>query len=586
MVDTSEVLVKRLVDWGVDTIFGLPGDGINGLMEALRQHRKEIRFVLVRHEEAAALAACAFAKFTGRLGVCIATSGPGAIHLLNGLYDAKLDSAPVLALTGQTDSDLIGSRYQQEVDLLQLFAGVTVYNVQVTSPEHAEMALDNACRSALAERGVAHLSVPSDVQVKRLTGERSKDNVRGLTSHRAASSQVRPSEAAIQAAVQALAGCTKVAILAGSGARGARDELELLAGRLQSPVIKALLGKDVLPDDHPHCLGGIGMLGTRPSEKAMEGCDGLLLLGTNFPYASFLPKPGSVPAVQVDLDATRLGTRYPVDVGLVGDIKETLQALLPRLEQRTDGEWLQGLQDAMKEWWGLLQKRAGRTSTPMKPQAAAHALDGLLADDAIITCDSGTVTTWAARHLKIRGTQRFSLSGTLASMAAGLPYAIAAQVAYPERQVVAFVGDGGLLMLGSELATAAQHRLPIKVVVVKNGSLGMIKWEQMAFLGNPSFGVELPPVDLAKFAESMGVKGFSVSASDKVTEVLRQALAHEGPALVECVVDPDEPPMPPHIGPKQALHMAEALARGQAGGPRIVSTLVQDKMSDLFRRRP
>src|SRR5581483_10163711 len=479
MPNTSDVIMDTLERWGVDVVFGLPGDGINGLMEALHERRESIRFVLVRHEEAAAFAATAYAKFTGKLGACIATSGPGGIHLLNGLYDAKMDQAPVLAITGQTYSDLIGSRYQQEVNMLQLFSDVAEYNVQVNSPEHARMATDNACRTALAHRTVAHLNVPVDVQEESLKGEWSRAKVPGATSHRPADLEVHPPGHAIRAAAAILNKAKRPAILAGSGARDAGHDLIALAVALQAPVIKPLLGKDVIPDDHPHCLGGIGLLGTAPSQKALEECDALLMVGTSFPYMSYLPKPGSVPGIQIDIEPSRIGIRYPVEVGLVGDSKAALSDLLPHVSVRQQSDWLAGLQGDMREWWSQLEERATRRDAPMKPQVVAWELAKRLKDDAIVTCDSGTIAAWAARYVRVRGQMRFSLSGTLASMAPGVPYAIGAQVAYPDRQVVAFVGDGGLLMLAGELATAAQHKLPIKVVVIKNNVLGMIKWEQM-----------------------------------------------------------------------------------------------------------
>ncbi|MEA3198877.1 MAG: hypothetical protein QOE90_305 [Thermoplasmata archaeon] len=582
MVNTSDVMMDTLERWGVEVIFGLPGDGINGLMEALRQREGKIRFVLVRHEEAAAFAAAAYSKFTGKLGACIATSGPGGIHLLNGLYDAKLDQTPVVAITGQTYSDLIGSHYQQEVNMLSLFTDVAEYNVQVNSAEHARMATDNACRVALAHRCVAHLNVPIDVQEAALKGDYSRAKVPGSTSHRPADLGIRPPEHALREAAALLNKAKRVAILAGSGARGAGHEIIAIATALQAPIIKPLLGKDVVPDEHPLCLGGLGLLGTAPSQSALEQCDGLLMIGTSFPYMDYLPKPGQARAVQIDLEPSRIGIRYPVEVGLVGDSKWTLSELLPLIETRATSDWLSGLQGEMRGWWQQMEQHATRPDMPMKPQVVAWELGRRLAEDAIVTCDSGTIAAWAARFIKIRGRQRFSLSGTLATMAPGLPYAIGAQIAYPERQVVAFVGDGGLLMLGSELATAAQHKLPVKVVVIKNNVLGMIKWEQMVFLGNPSFGVELPDVDIAAMAEALGVKGFHVDRAQDVGAALDQFLAHEGPALLEAVVDPNEPPMPPRIKAGQAMHFAEALARGQPNASRIALTIFRDKMDDLF----
>ena len=582
MPNTSDIVVDALEAWGVEVVFGLPGDGINGLMEALRQREGRIRFILVRHEEAAAFMACAYAKLTGRLGVCIATSGPGGIHLLNGLYDAKLDGAPVLAITGQTYSDLIGSKYQQEVDMLRLFDDVSVYNVQVNGPEHAMGVVHLACRAALARRGVAHLNFPVDVQEAVLEGDYTKKNVPRHTDALKVNLSARPPLGEVRRAAEVLNAARKVVILAGSGARGAHEELLELSDRLQAPIVKPLLGKDVVPDEHPRVLGGIGLLGTLPSQKALEECDALLMVGTSFPYMEYLPKPGAARGVQIDLDPARIGLRYPVEVGLVGDARIALQDLLPLVEARGASEWLTGLQGDMRDWRGLMESRATREDAPMKPQVVAYQLGKRLRDDAIVTCDSGTIATWAARYIQMRQGQRFTLSGNLASMAPGLPYAIAAQIAYPDRQVVAFVGDGGLLMLASELSVAAHHRLPIKVVVIKNGTLGMIKWEQMVFLGNPSYGVDLPPVDIAALANALGVKGYHVERPQEVGAILDEALRHDGPALVECAVDPFEPPHPPKVKMEQAIRMAQALARGEPNGHRIALTLFRDKLDDLF----
>jgi pyruvate dehydrogenase (quinone) len=581
LTNTSDLIIETLEHWGVDTVFGLPGDGINGLMEALRVRSDRIRFVLVRHEEAAAFAACGYAKFTGRLGVCIATSGPGGIHLLNGLYDARMDHQPVLALTGQTYSYLIGSRYQQEVDMVQLFSDVADYNVQVNSPEHARLATDLAIRHALGRRSVAHLTVPVDVQEVPYEGEYSKKHVPGMTSQVRVNLAVRPPAEEVERAAAILNGAKRLLIFAGAGAREGRRELAELARKLQAPVVKALLGKDVMPDEDPYCLGGAGLLGTTAAEIAVEECDTILLVGTSFPYLNYLPKPGQARGIQIEVDPTRLGLRYPVEVGLVGDARATLQELLPRVRARKPHRWLRYLQGEMKDWWALMDNRAQRSDTPMKPQRVAAELSQRLDDDAVVITDSGTIATWAARHIRMRDEQRFSCSGNLATMAPALPYAIGAQMAYPERQVVAFIGDGGLLMLGSELSTAAHHGLPVKVVVIKNGSLGMIKWEQMVFLGNPSYGVELPDVDFVAFAEAQGVKGFHAENPEDVGDVLQAALDHEGPSLVEAVVDPYEPPRPARVEAEQAVKLAKALARGQPARKRIGLTLFRDQVKEL-----
>ncbi|MGI8618785.1 MAG: thiamine pyrophosphate-dependent enzyme [Gemmatimonadaceae bacterium] len=584
---TADVLVDRLLDWRVSVVFGLPGDGINGIMEALRKRRERIRFVQVRHEEAAAFMASGYAKFTGELGVCLATSGPGAIHLLNGLYDAKLDGAPVLALTGQIYHDLLGTRYQQEVDLLRLFDDVALYNHEITGPEHVESLVDSACRSALSGRGVAHLTCSVDIQEHEVKDARkSKQNVPGHTSPVWTPPIAVPCPGDLETAAQVLNGAKKTVILAGQGALRAREEVLEAARILKAPVVKPLLGKAVIPDDSPYATGGIGLLGTLPSELAMEECDSLLIVGSTFPYLEFYPKPGQARAVQIDRDPARIGLRYPISAPLAGDSKATLSALLPLLEERDDDGFLRESQERMREWRELMRDRSSRTDEPLKPQVVARELGELLEDDALIAADTGTVTTWVARHVDIRGTQQFAASGNLASMAPGLPYAIAAQIAYPQRRVVAFVGDGGFTMLMGELATAVKYRLPITIVVIKNNTFGMIKWEQMVFLGNPEYGCELHPIDFVKFAEACGAIGVRCDKAGNVRTTLATALAAsraEGrPAVVEAVVDPFEPPHPARLKMEQAIHMAKALARGEPNRTRIALTLFRDKIHDLF----
>ena len=579
---SADVLADRLIDWGVRVVFGLPGDGINGIMEALRKRQDQLTFVQVRHEEAAAFMACGYAKYTGRLGVCLATSGPGAIHLLNGLYDAKMDGAPVLAITGQTYHDLLGMRYQQEVDLLSLFKDVAVFNQQLMGAAHARSLVDAACRAALSDRGVAHITCPIDFQEQAVDAdEPSKKNVEHHTSDTWRPVIVVPREQDLRAAADVINRGRKTVILAGQGALGAGDELEQLADLLAAPIVKPLLGKAVVPDDSPFTTGGIGLLGTEPSEVAMERCDTLLMVGTSFPYMEFYPKVDSCRGVQIDRDASRLGLRFPIDVGLCGDAKATLQALAPHLQRRTDRSFLEEAQSGMTKWRELMRARATREDSPLKPQVVADALNALLASDAIISTDSGTITTWVARHIEMKRGQLFSCSGNLATMAPGLPYTIAAQVAYPGRQCVAFVGDGGFTMLMGEFATAVKYRLPIKVVIIKNNVLGMIKWEQMVFLGNPEYGVSLEPIDFVKYAEACGGIGFRCERPDEVHSALEAMMLADGPALCEAVVDPFEPPMPARIKAEQALHMAESLARGEPNRARIALTLFRDKVADL-----
>jgi pyruvate dehydrogenase (quinone)/pyruvate oxidase len=577
----GDVLIETLKDWGVDVVFGLPGDGINGIMEALRKRRDDVRFIQVRHEEAAALMACGYAKFTGKLGVCLATSGPGGIHLLNGLYDAALDGQPVLAITGMAYHDLIGTHTQQDVALDQLFADVAKYNQRVMGPSHVENITDLACRTALAYRGVAHITFPVDIQEMEAGAQRSKRNVKDHTSDVSARGARLPAEDELARAAEVLNAGRKVAILAGRGALRATDELEQAAERLAAPVVKALLGKAAVPDDSPYTTGTIGLLGTRPSQEALEECDTLLMVGTSFPYIEFLPKSGQARGVQIELDPMRIGLRYPVEVGLVGDSAGTLAALLPRLSRKSERGFLETAQKRMKDWRELMDNRATRTELPMKPQVLASELGRRLSSDAIVACDSGTIATWWARHIPARRGQMHSLSGNLATMAAGLPYAIAAQIAYPDRQVVAFVGDGGFSMLMAEMATCVKYALPVKVVVVKNDTLGQIKWEQIVFLGNPEYGCELQPIDFAMLARSCGAIGFTIENPADCGRLIEEALATPGPVVVQGVVDPFEPPMPAKVTLDQAAKFAKSLLRGEPNRQKIALTILGDRIREL-----
>ncbi len=579
---TADIIAEALIDWNVNVIFGLPGDGINGFIEALRQRQNKIKFVLVRHEESAAFMACAYAKYTGKLGACVATSGPGAIHLLNGLYDAKADNTPVIAVTGTTYSDLMNSSYQQDVNLLQLFSDVSVYNTIVNNPEQAEMAVDIACRSAMAQRGVSHLTIPIDVQEMKLKGRYSRHKVGGHTSD-VSIPKFTSDTKLIEKAANILNSGERVVILVGQGALGAGDEVISVAEKLGAPVVKALLGKAVIPDIHPVSIGGLGLLGTDPASDAMSEADTLLMIGTSFPYIDYLPKPGQAKGVQIDIKADKIGLRYPVKVGLVGDSRLTLTALLPLLRQKENLDFLKSKQWEMKNWINLLNERSTRTDKPIKPQVIAAAVSAELKDDAIISVDSGTITSWAARYINIRKGMKFSLSGTLASMACGLPYAIAAKIAFPERQSVAFVGDGGFTMLMGEFATAVQYDLPIKVVIIKNDILGMIRWEQMAFLGNPEFGVEFTPIDYARFAEACGGKGYSIKEPNDVNSIMHEAMSDNKPAIIEAYVDPFDPPMPPKVEMEFVRKMAESFAKGQPYAQRIGLTLFRNQVHERLR---
>lgn len=579
---TADIVAEALIHWQVDTIFGLPGDGINGFIEALRRRQDKIRFVLVRHEESAAFMACGYAKYTDKLGVCVATSGPGAIHLLNGLYDAKMDNTPVLAITGSTYSDLMNSAYQQDVDLLQLFSDVADYNTMINSPEHAEMAVDVACRTALSNRAVSHLTIPIDVQEKKLKGRYSRHKVAGHTSDVFAAAVV-PDHGLLASAAEILNGANRIVILVGQGALNAGDEVLEIAAKLNAPIVKALLGKAVVPDDNIYCIGGIGLLGTEPATDAMNECDTLLMIGTSFPYIDYLPKPGQARGIQIDIRQEKIGLRFPVEIGLVGDSKLTLSSLLPLLRQKGDSRFLKSKQDAMGDWKALLKERSTRTDKPIKPQVIAAALSDELKENAVISVDSGTNTAWAAQYIQLKKGMKFSLSGTLASMGCALPYAMAAQLAYPDRQSVAFVGDGGFSMLMAEFAAAVQYDLPIKVVIIKNDSLGMIRWEQMAFLGNPEYGVEFSPIDFAKFAEACGGVGYSIREPAEVKSVMAQAMSANKPAIIEAYVDPFEPPMPPKVGLDFVGNLAESLAKGQPNATRIGLTLFRNKVHEALR---
>ncbi len=577
----ADILIDTLIDWGVDRVFGLPGDGINGIMEALRKKQDRVRFIQVRHEEAAAFMACGHAKYTGRLGVCLGTSGPGGIHLLNGLYDAKMDGQPVLAITGHHYHDLIDTYQQQDVDLDVVFKDVALYSTRIMGAAHVQNVTELACRTALSRRGVTHLNFPIDLQEQE-GGDRSKQNVPGHTSDVFTRQIALPVDSDLQRAAELLNGSRKVVIMAGRGALGAADVLEQVAERLAAPVVKPLLGKAVLPDDSPYTTGGIGLLGTSASQEAMEHCDALLIVGSSFPYIDYYPKPGQARGVQIDVQPERIGLRYPVEVGLVGDSRPVLERLLPLLEPHEHRHFLEGIQKHMRKWQEMMEEQGTRMDKPMKPQVLARELGKRLRSDAIVSCDSGTNTTWWARHIPVKRGQMYSVSGTLASMACGLPYTIAAQLAYPDRQCVAFVGDGGFSMLMAEFATAVKYRLPIKVFIVKNNTLGQIKWEQMVLLGNPEYGVELQPIDFAAFARACGGTGFTIDDPKDCADTVEQALNAEGPVIVEAEVDPFEPLLPPKMSREYALKFAESLARGEPKRMKIAATVAEDFIKEVI----
>jgi pyruvate dehydrogenase (quinone) len=573
----ADILIETLIAFGVDTVFGMPGDGINGVMEAIRTRPGQIRFIQVRHEESAAFAAVAHAKFTGRLGCCLATTGPGGIHLLNGLYDAKLDRASVIAITGAPYHDLDNSFTQQDIDHAKVFMDVAAYSTRVMGAAHMENAVSLACRHALAHHGVGHLSIPVDVQEEMEDGDEASDrNVPHHASLVPAKALHCAPETDVARAADLLNAGRRVAILAGQGALGAIDELTRTADLLGAPVVKALLGKGLLPDDHPLTTGGIGLLGTRASQEVIERCDALLIVGSTFPYIEYYPKPDQARGVQIDRDPTRIGLRFPAEIGLAGDARQTLGALNTRLKRKEDRGFLEYAQEQSRGWRELMRSTVETDAVPMPPGRIVRDVGDRLADDAIVVWDSGHNTGLMARYVTAKAGQMYGGSGLSASMACGLPSAIAAALAFPGRQVVAFVGDGGLSMLMGELATITRYRLPIKIVVIKNGTLGQIKWEQMMFLGNVEFECDLTDIDFAKVAEACGLRAWRVERGADCAGVADEALAHPGAALIEAVVDPNEPLLPPKRNDKYVENLEKALKEGTPGAAEIRAALLRE----------
>lgn len=543
--NTSDILVQKLIDWNVEVIFGIIGDGINPIIEALRKRRDKIKLITVRHEEAAAFMASGYAKYTGKLGVCIGTSGPGAVHLMNGIYDASMEGAPVLAITGSVFHDLVGTYFTQEVDTVAMMKDATVYNKMISGPRQAMTIVDIACRTALNEPGVAHLTISKDVQQKMLSDDKpSKDSDNLVGSSVFFPRTQAPAEDELNAAAELLNNSSKIMILAGRGALHAKNEVMQLAEKLNAPVAKALLGKALMPDDSPYTTGGTGHLGTIPSMEMMHSCDTLLILGSNMPWLAYYPKTGMAKAIQIDKDPKRIGLRFPVDIGLNGDVKTTLTALLPKLKPHSDKSFLQMAQQKMETWKTTLTKLEQTPSSPIKPQYLAAQVSKLLNDDAVLAFDTGAHTVFSARHIQIKQGQQLAVCGNLASMAPGLPYAIAAQVAYPNRQCVAMVGDGGFTMLMGEMATAVLYNLPVKIIIFKNNQLSMDKWEQEE-LGSKDYGVDLLPINFPKIAEACGAEGYTCSRSEELSSVLKKAFASKKPAVIEVDVDPNEAPLAP-----------------------------------------
>jgi pyruvate dehydrogenase (quinone) len=582
--NVSDHLVERLASWDVRRIYGYPGDGINGIMGALRRADGTIDFIQARHEEAAALMACGHAKFTGEVGVCVATSGPGAIHLLNGLYDAKLDHQPVLAIVGQQPRAAIGGDYQQEVDLLSLFKDVAHEYVHMASdPVQIRHLVDRAIRIALAERTVTCIIVPNDVQT--LPAVEEPPRVHGTVRSGIGFSRPRvvPDPADLERAAAVLNEGERVAMLVGAGALHATDELLEVADVLSAGVAKALLGKAALPDELPFVTGSIGLLGTRPSWELMDGCDTLLVVGSSFPYAEFLPKPGQARGVQIDIDGRMLSIRYPMEVALVGDSAETLRALIPLLRRKEHGSWRRKIEREVDRWWRVLEQRADEDGDPINPQRVFRELSPRLPDGCIVTADSGTAANWFARDLKLRSGMMASLSGTLATMGPGIPYAIAAKFAHPGRPAVALVGDGAMQMNGlNELITVAKYWRRwadprLVVLVLNNRDLNLVTWEQRAFEGDPKYDAaqQIPDFPYAEFAELVGLKGVRVDTPDAVGNAWELALSADRPCVVEAVTDPEIPPLPPHVTFEQAKNFALATVSDPARGAMVSNALKQ-----------
>jgi pyruvate dehydrogenase (quinone) len=590
----ADYLLERLHAWGVDTIFGYPGDGINALIGALDRQKETIRFIQARHEEMAAFMACGYAKFTDRPGVCLATSGPGAIHLLNGLYDAKLDHVPVVAVVGQQKRAALGGSYQQEVDLQTLFKDVASEFVQVASdPAQIRHLIDRAMRIALSERTVTCVIIPNDVA--ELPAVETPPHEHG-TVHSSIGYErplVVPTDEQLQEAAKILNEGEKVAILVGQGARGARQEIKEVADLLGAGVAKALLGKDVISDDEPFVTGSIGLLGTYPSWELMMGCDTLLMVGSSFPYSEFLPEEGKAKAVQIDLDARLIGIRYPFNVNLVGDAKATLQELIPLLNRKEERSWREKIEKSILDWQEVIERRAHADADPLNPQLLFQELSKRLPDDAILTCDSGSAANWYARNIQMRGEMRGSLSGTLATMGSGVPYAIGAKIAHPDRPVFALVGDGAMQMNGlAELITVKKYLDELgdgrlTVVVLNNRDLNQVTWEQRAMEGDPRYPgtQDIPDFPYADFArEMLGFASIRIDQPERLQGALDEAFAASGPVLIEAVTDPDVPPLPPHITTEQARNFLSALRGGDPASKGMISQSFRQKADELLAK--
>jgi pyruvate dehydrogenase (quinone) len=567
----GDFLVQRLYDWGVRRIYGYPGDGINGVMGALNRAQDKIEFIQVRHEESAAFMACAHAKFAGEIAVCLATSGPGAIHLLNGLYDARMDHQSVVAIVGQQMTTALGADYQQEVDLVSLFKDVAGPYVQMASTaSQVRQLVDRAMRIARAERCVTCIILPSDVQEMDAVETPERTHGTTVTGIGYSFPRIFPNDQDLRAAADVLNSGNKVAMLIGAGALGAEHEVIEIADILGAGVAKALLGKAALPDDLPFVTGSIGLLGTKPSWDLMMNCDTLLMVGTSFPYSEFLPKPGQARAVQIDIKARNLGLRYPTEVNLHGDSRETLRELMPLLQFKKDRDWRKQIQNGLKDWWEVMEARAMMEANPINPQRLFWELSPRLPDNVILTSDSGTAVMWYARDIKIRRGMMASLSGNLATMCSGVPYALAAKFAHPDRPVVAMVGDGAMQMMGNnDLITIAKYWRKwsdprLIVLVLNNHDLNFVTWEQRVMSGDPKFPAsqDIPHMSYAAFAELLDLRGIELDRPDLIGSAWDNALRADRPTVIDAHVDPNVPPLPPHITIEQALGYMSSMVKG------------------------
>jgi len=589
----SDFILERLTEWGIHRIYGYPGDGINGFLGALDRAEGDPEFIQARHEEMAAFMACGHAKFTGEVGVCLATSGPGAIHLLNGLYDAKLDHAPVVAIVGQQKRMSLGGEYQQEVDLNTLFKDVSEYVQVCMEPAQARHLVDRAVRIAKAERAVCTLIIPNDVQEEKAVPSPPREHGAIYSGVGYVAPRVVPPAEELDRAAEILNAGEKVAILAGQGSRGAADELVETAEVLGAGVAKALLGRDVLPDDLPFVTGSIGLLGTRPSYELMSGCDTLLIVGSGFPYSEWLPKEGQARGVQIDIDPKMLSIRYPVEVPLAGDARETLRELLPRLERNEDRSWREEIEGWNEDWWALMEDWASQDGDPINPQRVVWELSKQLPDGCILSADSGSSTTWFARDLRLRKGMRASLSGNLATMGPAVPYAVAAKFAYPERPVIALVGDGSFQMNGmNELLTIAKYHerwsdQRLVVCVFNNRDLNMVTWEQRVLAGDPMYAAsqKIPDFPAARYAELVGLHGIRVENPDDLADAWTEVLGAGKPAVLEALVDPEIPPLPPHITGDQMKKMTRAMVKGDPEAIGVMEKSLRAKVEELLPGR-